>query len=152
METPAPLPAARLVVVPLVVDADRRVLLCRMAPDRGAFPGQWALPGGGVEPGERIVEALRRETREELGAELATVQPLFFTDALLEKAFADGTRRPVYAVFLVFECTLAVGAITLGEEFTEAAWFTVAELASLPLSDLTRDTLRRAGLLGVGGA
>ncbi|MDI5349372.1 NUDIX domain-containing protein, partial [Salmonella enterica subsp. enterica serovar Kentucky] len=40
-------------------------LLCKMADNRGVFPGQWALSGGGVEPGERIEEALRREVREE---------------------------------------------------------------------------------------
>src|SRR5215475_8397568 len=92
----------RLIVVPLAVDEERRVLLCRMAPDRGVFPGQWALPGGGVEPGERIEEALRRETREELGVELASFQPALFKDAVLEKTYADGTRRPLHMIFLVY--------------------------------------------------
>ena len=53
-------PQSRLIVVPVAVDASDRVLLCKMAPDRGVFPGQWALPGGAVEPGEAIEDALRR--------------------------------------------------------------------------------------------
>ncbi len=56
----------RTIVCPLIQN-EGHYLLCKMAPDRGVFPGQWALSGGGVEPGERIEEALRREIREELG-------------------------------------------------------------------------------------
>jgi nucleoside triphosphatase len=147
-EGPAGSPApTRLVVVPVIVDERRRVLLCRMARGRGVFPGQWALPGGGVEPGEGIEEALRREVREELGAELATLRPLLFKDARLDKTFPDGTRRPLHMVFLVYECALAAPAITLNEEFSEASWFSPDELAALPLNDLTRDTLARGGFL-----
>lgn len=56
----------RTIVCPLIQN-DGHYLLCKMAADRGVFPGQWALSGGGVEPGERLEEALRREIREELG-------------------------------------------------------------------------------------
>lgn len=55
----------RTIVCPLIQN-DGAYLLCKMADDRGVFPGQWALSGGGVESGERIEEALRREIREEL--------------------------------------------------------------------------------------
>lgn len=53
----------RTIVCPLIQN-DGCYLLCKMADDRGVFPGQWALSGGGVEPGERIEEALRREVRK----------------------------------------------------------------------------------------
>ncbi len=59
----------RTIVCPLIQN-DGAYLLCKMADDRGVFPGQWAISGGGVEPGERIEEALRREIREELGEQL----------------------------------------------------------------------------------
>ena len=59
----------RTIVCPLI-ENEGHYLLCKMAADRGVFPGQWALSGGGVEPGERIEEALRREIREELGEKL----------------------------------------------------------------------------------
>lgn len=59
----------RTIVCPLIQN-DGAYLLCKMADDRGVFPGQWALSGGGVESGERIEEALRREIREELGEQL----------------------------------------------------------------------------------
>ena len=147
VEEPNLTATTRLIVVPLIVDKNRRVLLCRMAASRGVFPGQWALPGGGVEPGERIEAALRRETREELGVELRSLRPLLFKDAQLEKSFPDGTRRPLHMVFLVFECSLASADLSLNDELSEASWFSPAELAQLQLNDLTRDTLCQAGFL-----
>jgi len=46
------------------------VLLTRRAPRLRAHAGQWALPGGSVDPGEHPVETARRELREELRLEL----------------------------------------------------------------------------------
>ena len=65
------------------------------ADDRGVFPGQWALSGGGVEPGERIEEALRREIREELGEQLllTEITPWTFSDDIRTKTYADGARK-----------------------------------------------------------
>lgn len=40
----------RTIVCPLI-ENEGHYLLCKMAADRGVFPGQWALSGGGVEPG-----------------------------------------------------------------------------------------------------
>src|SRR5882724_4472138 len=94
----------RLIVVPIIKDENGSVLLCKMPPDRGVFPGQWGLPGGGVEPGERIDEALKREVFEELGVSLLTATPLFFKDGLHEKTFAGEGKRLIYMIFLLYEC------------------------------------------------
>ena len=55
----------------VIVDAENRVLLVQ----RGHEPalGQWSLPGGSVEAGESMSEALRREVREETGLEVVVV-------------------------------------------------------------------------------
>ena len=137
----------RLIVVPVLDDGAGRVLLCRMAPDRGVFPGLWALPGGGVEPGERIDEALRREVREELGIGLARIEPLLFKDTVLPKTFADGSKRMLHMVFLVYRCAPGDGALRLNEEFTEHRWASRPELQELELNPLTRETLASAGYL-----
>ena len=136
----------------VLTDDEGRVLLCRMAPDRGVFPGQWALPGGGVEPGERIEAALRREVREELGIDVESAKPILFKDDVLEKTFEDGTREPIHMVFLIYACRPASTDLRLNEEFSESVWAGPAELAALELSPLTRDTLASAGLVSIRAA
>jgi 8-oxo-dGTP pyrophosphatase MutT (NUDIX family) len=55
-----------------------RVLLVHRSPHKHAYPDTWDLPGGVVEPGESMIEALARELREELAVEIdpACVSPL----------------------------------------------------------------------------
>lgn len=62
---------AAAVVICVVDDPDEpHVLLIRRA-YRGMNSGQWAFPGGKIEPGERAVAAGLREVREEIGLDLA---------------------------------------------------------------------------------
>jgi 8-oxo-dGTP diphosphatase len=61
----------RVVVAGAVLDRGRLLAARRTAPP--ALAGRWELPGGKVEPGERVADALVRELREELGV---TVRPL----------------------------------------------------------------------------
>ncbi|MEW1722849.1 NUDIX domain-containing protein [Streptomyces sp. NPDC093109] len=62
----------QFVVGALITDDAGRVLLLRRKPD-DFLGGLWELPGGGVESGEKLEEALRREVMEETGLPLAEV-------------------------------------------------------------------------------
>ena len=74
-----------------------RILLCRQEK-----PGKeyWLLPGGGVDGGESLIEALRRELREELGVE-ADVQfegPVAICDSIGPKS-ALSRKHVVHIIF-----------------------------------------------------
>jgi nucleoside triphosphatase len=122
----------RTIVVGLVWNERRELLFCRMSPDRGVFPGQWGFPGGGIEPGKRMEDALCRELRE-------------VKDCSHEKIFADGTTKPVYMIFLLFHCTAVSDQLDLNEEFVEYRWVREGELGGLELNAETVDTLERLG-------
>jgi len=141
----------RVIVVGIVQNANGEYLLCRMPDDRGVFPGEWGLPGGGVEAGETLRQALEREIREEVGLELEQVEPLFFTDATYPKTFADGSRRSIYMVFLLFRCAAKPGPIQLNPEFEEAAWVPRERLSEYRLNRATVSTFARLGLLNEKG-
>ena len=79
-------PSARAIVL----DEHDRILLCRFELEREGSPVVvWATPGGGVEPGETLLEALRRELREEVGLEVTGDR----RTSGIRKSSAPGTPR-----------------------------------------------------------
>jgi len=68
--------AAQEVAVGVVVDSQGRLLIGER-PQGKAYAGQWEFPGGKVEPGEAVFEALVREFREELNLQVEAAHALF---------------------------------------------------------------------------
>jgi 8-oxo-dGTP diphosphatase len=62
------------VAVGVLIDAEGRFLLTSRPPGK-VYAGYWEFPGGKVEPGETVAEALRRELHEEIGVTVREVQP-----------------------------------------------------------------------------
>ena len=138
----------RTIVCPIIQN-DGAYLLCKMADDRGVFPGQWALCGGGMEPGETMEQALRREVREELGdaLDIIDVKPWSFRYDIRVKTYADGTTEEIYMIYLIFDCISANRDVTFNDEFQEIAWVYPESLRELDLNEATRITFTQKGLL-----
>jgi nucleoside triphosphatase len=142
----------RLIVVPVIFDPRGRILVCKKPIGRGVFPGQWGLPGGGVEPGERLEEALRREVREEVGLELEDIRPLHFKEGVEAKHLGRGQEVSVPMVYLLFSCTAATTNVSLNDEFVEFAWVMPSELPQVDLNAETIRTFKELGILHDGAA
>jgi len=64
---PRPVEGQRWIAGAVIHDGSGRIFMQRRGPDRGLFPGAWDIVGGHLEPGEGILDALRREVTEETG-------------------------------------------------------------------------------------
>ena len=122
----------RLAAYALLFDDEGRVLLAlwNEKPQR-----LWTLPGGGVDLEETASEAAVREVREETGYEIELVQ-LLGVDSLRRpaKSRADGGRRPLKSVRVVFEGRVVAGELANEVDGTtdEARWFPLADVPGLP--------------------
>jgi 8-oxo-dGTP diphosphatase len=62
------------VAVGVLIDREDRFLLTSR-PEGKVYAGYWEFPGGKLEAGESVAQALKRELHEELGIEIGAVQP-----------------------------------------------------------------------------
>ena len=130
-------PRAPILAVSCAVTRGDAVLLVR----RGREPakGRWGLPGGAVEAGETLLEAVRREVREETG--IAIGEPRFLHHhEVIERA--GGRVRFHYLIAV--HAAEAVGAAepAAGDDADEARFVTAGEQAALDITDGTLRTLR----------
>lgn len=121
--------------------ADGNVLLTLLG--RGPHAGTWTLPGGGVDFGERPVDALRRELWEETGLRLHAAE-LLDADAELMRFDRAGESVESHAVRLLYRVALGDGTprvLEVGGSTTEVRWVPAADLADLALNPFTARVL-----------
>lgn len=114
------------IVVGTIPEWDDQLLLCRRAIEPRA--GMWTLPAGYLENRETMMDGARRETREEAGAELATLAPF----ALFDLPF-------ISQVYMMFRGPLASTDYHPGQESIEVRLFAQADI---PWSDLAFAVVR----------
>jgi 8-oxo-dGTP diphosphatase len=112
----------------VIVEADR-VLLIR----RGTAPllGEWSLPGGVLECGETLREAVVREAQEETGLIVEPGEML----GVYERVIRDDEKRVRYHYVLIdFLCRASGGDLKAGSDAADVRWFTRNELPALNLA------------------
>jgi 8-oxo-dGTP diphosphatase len=134
--TPEPTLAVGAIVV-----HDGRLLLIRRA--RPPQAGKWSVPGGRVERGETLAEAVVREVREETGISVVAGQLL---------GWADRSDPAWHYVILNFgaDPVEPLTAPAAGDDAAEATWCPLDDVAALPLVDGLRSWLGSHGVLPIG--
>lgn len=115
-----------------VIARDADVLLTQLSDRVRGVPGQWTLPGGGVEAGEDPGTGLRREVWEETGQHLGPVQLIDLLTAHWVGQGPDGVWEDYQVVRLVYAASVPepepLVVHDIGGTTAQAAWVPVADV------------------------
>jgi 8-oxo-dGTP diphosphatase len=131
-----------------LVFQDDKILLIKRGREPGL--GQWSIPGGMVEVGETVREAVQREVREETGL---LVEALDLVE-VFERILPDARGQIQYHyVVLDYLCRVEGGSLAAASDATEAGFSPVSLLETMKVYDETIRVIRKAYALkkAVGG-
>lgn len=126
----------RIAAHAVIADRRGRLLLLRRPETSEYNPGRWEFPGGKIDQGEGIQDALVREAKEETGL---AVRPGRLLGA------GDQERREGRVVHLILGAISSGDEVLLSDEHDAFRWVTPKGLAELPLSDWMEGWYRAQG-------
>ena len=130
-------PSAPVVGVGAVVVKDGKALIIKRAHE--PRKGEWSLPGGRVELGEALVDAVRREIKEETGLDIA-VGPIV---EVLDRVHHHDGRVRYHFVIVDYLCTCIGGELRAGDDADDAAWVTSDEIAAYGVNSVAAAVIRK---------
>jgi len=131
-------PEQPLIGVGAVIVDDGRALLVRRATE--PLKGEWSVPGGMLELGEKLHDGVRREALEETGVEVAPGEVLDVFDSI----FADAQGRTQYHYVLIdYLCQPISGEAVAGSDVSDVRWVSAADLSAMGLRESIEQVVRK---------
>jgi 8-oxo-dGTP diphosphatase len=129
-------PGHPVVGVGAVIVRDGKAVIVRRAHE--PRKGEWSLPGGRVDLGESLVDATRREMREETGLDVAVGEMIEVFDRIHHH---DGRVR-YHFVIIDFLCTVRGGDLCAGDDAEAVAWVSGDEAEAYGVNEHALRVLR----------
>ncbi len=110
--------------------------------ERGRKPqkGFWSLPGGAVQAGEKLEDAIRREVLEETGLR---VKPREVVE-VFERITPDAQGKPEYHYVLVdYLCKVDGGTLQAGDDASRVVWVKRSELGSYRMTEGSLEVIEK---------
>ena len=122
-------PIRPVVAVGAVILSDDKILLVK----RKNPPGQglWTIPGGVVELGETLKDALKREVREETGLEIEVIKPIEIVDEIVRD---ENEKIRFHYVIIDFLAKPAGGELRASSDVLDAKWIKFGEIENYKIS------------------
>ena len=116
-----------------IFNPDDRLLLLKSH----KWPGKYVVPGGHVELGERLEDAVLRETKEETGLDVYNLEFINFQEFIYDPSF----WKPRHFIFFDYACKTQSTDVQLNHEAEDHIWVPLEEAAQLPLDAYTRTSV-----------
>lgn len=133
----------------VIVRGDKAIIVKRA---NDPYKGQWSIPGGRVELGESLADAVRREMREETGLDV-DVGPVLDVFERIQHHESPGlppaSRVRYHFVIVDYLCTCSGGTLCAGDDAEDARWVTSEELDSYDIRQSAVDVIRKGLLMAV---
>lgn len=114
----------------IIVNPSNKILLCKSP----KWNDKFVIPGGHIEKGEKMEDALRREVREETGLDIYDIQLISLQESIFSKTF----REERHFIFIDFMCRTDSSKVTLNDEADEYVWAGLDEIMQLDLGGYTK--------------
>jgi 8-oxo-dGTP diphosphatase len=132
-------PSLPIVGVGAVILRDGEVLIVRRA--NPPLQGQWSIPGGALDLGEKLRDGVAREVLEETGLDVEVGPVLDVFDSI----FSDSEGRTQYHYVLIdYLCRLRSGTLAAATDASEVRWARLDELNALGMKQVTIDVIQKA--------
>jgi nucleoside triphosphatase len=118
----------------VIFNPDNKILLCKSH----KWNNKYIIPGGHIELGEKMEEALRREIREETGLEIYDVRLISIKESVYDKTFHDKK----HFIFIDYICKTDSYNIVLNEEAQEYEWVDLNEIDNFELGGFVKPLLK----------
>lgn len=115
-----------LVVVAVIINSKGEILITKRSPNKIHEPSKWELTGGGAQAGETSLQAILRETREEIGLKFKPEDVIFLKEIRKDKRVCN------FKDLWLFKTDIPIKDIKFTDgEVSEAKWVTIDELLKM---------------------
>ena len=124
-----------LTVSAVIFNPQNKILLCRSH----KWDNKYVIPGGHVEYGEKLEEALKREILEETGLQISNIRLL----GIKECFYSNDFYKDRHFIFMDYTCNTQTGNVVLNNEAEEFVWTELSNLQKYELGGFTATLLSK---------
>lgn len=119
----------------IIFNPEGKILLCKSH----KWDNKYVIPGGHIELGEKMEEALKREVMEETGLKIYDLKLI----SLKESVYSETFHEKKHFIFIDYICKTNSSKVSLNDEAEAYQWVDIGEMEEYELGGFTKDLLLR---------
>jgi len=146
----------RTIASALIFSKDGKLLMGKKDPAKGGvYSDSWHIPGGGLDEGETLEQAVEREVKEEVGIDISPYNPVLIPEkggGVAEKFLPSGEKVLCRMEFNIFRVDIADKLASdietnLSDDLVQIQWFGPEELPNVKQIPGGKEYFQKIGLI-----